>query len=209
MAPALLGTVPVDTLATAPTRDSGTTRPRPLRLAVVIGSTRAGRRGPGIARWFAERAGAHEGTEVEVVDLADHPLPAVLADSGTSDPAVTALGARLAAADAFVIVTPEYNHSFPAPLKHAIDWYGSEWHAKPIAFVSYGGRGGGLRAVEQLRQVFAELHAVTVRETVSLHGPSEMAPGPGGDAAATAMLDRLVWWADALRAARAHRPFTS
>ncbi len=67
----------------------------------------------------------------------------------------------------FVVVTPEYNHSFPGPLKAAIDRHVTPWQAKPVGFVSYGGISGGLRAVEHLRQVFAELHAVTVRETVS------------------------------------------
>ena len=68
-----------------------------------------------------------------------------------------------------MIVTPEYNHSFPASLKNTIDWFDSEWHAKPVGFVSYGGMAGGQRAVEHLRQVFAELHAVTVRDTLSFH----------------------------------------
>ena len=77
---------------------------------------------------------------------------------------------RLAAADAFVVVTPEYNHSYPAPVKTLIDWHFTEWQAKPVGFVSYGGMSGGLRAVEHLRGVFAELHAVTVRDTVSFHG---------------------------------------
>ena len=77
---------------------------------------------------------------------------------------------RLDAADAFLVVTPEYNHSFPAPLKELVDGYGTEWHAKPVAFVSYGGISGGLRAVEHLRGVFAELHTVGVRDTVSFAG---------------------------------------
>lgn len=78
---------------------------------------------------------------------------------------------RIAAADAVLIVTPEYNHSFPGPLKTSIDSLRDEWKAKPVGFVSYGGIGGGLRAVEALRLVFAELHAVTVRDTVSFHNP--------------------------------------
>ncbi len=115
----------------------------------------------------------------------------------------------MAAADAFVVVTPEYNHSFPAALKHAIDLADAEWRAKPVGFVSYGGMAGGLRAVEQLRLVFAELHAATVRDCVSFHGARERfgADGrpkdPAGcGAAAKKMLDRLAWWAEALRAAR-------
>jgi NAD(P)H-dependent FMN reductase len=117
-------------------------------------------------------------------------------------------------ADAFVIVTPEYNHSFPAALKNFIDWHHPQWQAKPVGFVSYGGLGGGLRAVEQLRLVFAELHAVTVRDSVSLHGPWS---GLGQDGeprdatvcagAAKGMLGQLSWWGRALRTARAERPY--
>jgi NAD(P)H-dependent FMN reductase len=84
-------------------------------------------------------------------------------------PEVASITLRLANADAFVVVTPKYNHNFPAPLKNAIDWRYNKWRAKPVGFVSYGGMGGGLRAVEQLRQVFAELHAVTVRDAVNFH----------------------------------------
>jgi hypothetical protein len=77
---------------------------------------------------------------------------------------------RLAEADAYVVVTPEYNHSFPAALKNVIDWHLTEWAAKPVGFVSYGGISGALRAIEHLRGVFAELHTVTIRETVSFAG---------------------------------------
>lgn len=114
------------------------------------------------------------------------------------------------------MVTPEYNHSYPGPLKHAIDSLGKQWHAKPIGFVSYGGMSGGLRAVEALRVVFAELHAVTIRNTVSLHSARAQfdehgAPrDPAGvNTAASALLDQLVWWARALRAARATRPYVA
>ena len=79
----------------------------------------------------------------------------------------------LGLADAFVVVTPEYNHGYPAPLKELIDSVNAEWQAKPVAFVSYGGVSGGLRAVEQLRLVFAELHAVTIRDSVSFPGAWE------------------------------------
>jgi NAD(P)H-dependent FMN reductase len=82
-------------------------------------------------------------------------------------------------ADAFVIITPEYNHSFPAPLKTAIDWFSKEWSARPVAFVAYGGNAGGLRAVEQLRQVFAELHSVTVRNAAGFAGAWELFDATG------------------------------
>ena len=88
---------------------------------------------------------------VDVIDLATVDLPVVL--TRHPDRAVDEYLARLDRADAFVVVTPEYNHSFPAPLKNAIDWAFRQWQAKPVAFVSYGGLAGGLRAVEQLRHL--------------------------------------------------------
>jgi NAD(P)H-dependent FMN reductase len=108
-----------------------------------------------------------------------------------------------------LIVTPEYNHAYPAALKAIIDCCFRPWHAKPIAFVSYGGVSGGLRAVEQLRLVFAELHAVAIRETVSLaHAWTQFDPvgnpfRPGQlNGQLIVLMKRLTWWADALKAAR-------
>jgi NAD(P)H-dependent FMN reductase len=120
--------------------------------------------------WFASQACRHGELDVDIIDLAQTWLPDVLTcDGSTPLPPVQDLAPWLAAADAFVIVTPEYNHSFPASLKNAIDWYGDVWKTKPVGFVSYGGRAAGLRAVEALKPVFTELHAVSVRETVSFH----------------------------------------
>jgi NAD(P)H-dependent FMN reductase len=185
-----------------------------LLLAIIIGSTRQGRFAPTVANWFAGQAGRRDDMTVDVIDLAESRLPDVLADKPA--PEVAAITPRLANANAFVVVTPEYNHSFPAPLKNAIDWHFKEWRAKPVGFVSYGGMGGGLRAVEQLRQVFAELHAVTVRDTVSFHGAwtqfdSEGRPKDSEryERAAQSMLDQLAWWGQALREARAQRPYVT
>ncbi|MFF2087903.1 NADPH-dependent FMN reductase [Nocardia sp. NPDC058176] len=184
-----------------------------LRVAIIIGSTRAQRFGPTVADWFHKHAAAHGGLDLDLIDLAHAGLSDVLADD--PDPAVLALAPRLAQADAYVVVTPEYNHGYPAPLKTAIDSYVDEWKAKPVAIVSYGGVSGGLRAAEQLRQVFGELHAVTIRDTVSFHNcwnkfddagqPLDLA---GAGAAATALLNQLTWWAHALREARAARPYS-
>jgi NAD(P)H-dependent FMN reductase len=193
----------------------------PLRIALIIGSVREGRFGPTVARWFAGQAAQRDDLAVDVVDLADIPLPMELprlegGPQPTASRALERLTPHLAAADAFVVVTPEYNHSFPASLKNAIDWHEVEWQAKPVGFVSYGGISGGLRAVEQLRLVFAELHAVTVRDTVSFHvawerfGPDGRPRCPDGCAAAAkTMLDQLVWWARALHDARAVHSYTS
>ncbi len=133
-----------------------------------------------------------------------------------SDPATDAFAARIDAADGFVVLTPEYNHSYPAALKHAIDLARREWFAKPVAFLSYGGVSGGLRAVEHLRGVFAELHAPTVRETVSFHGAWEAFDEAGEPrdrrrpaAAARKLLDSLGWWAHTLRDGRRARPFVA
>ncbi|MFI1378581.1 NADPH-dependent FMN reductase [Embleya sp. NPDC020886] len=192
----------------------------PLRLAILVGSTREGRFAPTVAAWIRARAAEYSDLTVDVVDPVETPLPTVFPAFGQPPAPGTAellakVSPRLAAADAFVIVTPEYNHSFPAALKNAIDWHNPEWHAKPVGFVSYGGLSGGLRAVEQLRVVLAELHAVTVRDTVSFHGHWDRfdaagdAIDPAANAAAKTMLDQLVWWAHALREAKAVRPYAA
>ncbi|MDB1087986.1 NAD(P)H-dependent oxidoreductase [Streptomyces sp. ACA25] len=181
----------------------------PLKIAVIVGSTRAGRFGPALADWVVERMARHGGLEPDLLDLAHFDLPTVIDFGAPEPPAVGELGRRLADADGFLVVTPEYNHSFPASLKNAIDLYRSEWNAKPVSFVSYGGISGGLRAVEQLRLVFAELHATTLRDTVSLHGTTDLGPDPGREAAAKVLFDQLTWWAQALRDARTARPYAS
>jgi NAD(P)H-dependent FMN reductase len=188
---------------------------RPLRLVVIIGSTREGRFGPIVANWFTEQARQRADLDLDVLDLAEAALPEALTGYGQPAPAtVTAVTGRLAAADAFVVVTPEYNHSYPAPVKTLIDWHRAEWQAKPVGFVSYGGMSGGLRAVEHLRGVFAEVHAVTVRDTVSFHnardrfGPDAHPVDPAECAAAAkSMLDQLAWWAHVLREARSVHPY--
>ncbi|MGW0783421.1 NADPH-dependent FMN reductase [Streptomyces sp. NPDC002913] len=177
----------------------------PLKVAVILGSNREGRFGPVVADWFLGRAAEHPDIETELIDVAETEPPAVPA---------TRISPRLAGADAFVVLTPEYNHSYPAPLKNLIDRHFSEWQAKPVAFVSYGGISGGLRAVEHLRQVFAELHAVSVRDTVSFHNAGALFDDLGrhrdpaqADGAAKRMLDQLVWWGRALRDARNRHPY--
>lgn len=188
----------------------------PLNLTVVVASNREGRFAPVVADWFAARTAEHADFAIRVVDLAEVDLPTAL--TSRPAPAVRAeldrVSPVLAAADAFVVLTPEYNHSFPAALKSLIDWHFAEWQAKPVGFVSYGGISGGLRAVEQLRQVYAEMHAVTVRDTVSfplahtLFAPDgTLLDTTGPDTAAKTMLDQLAWWARALKEARSVRPY--
>ncbi|RZS34233.1 NAD(P)H-dependent FMN reductase [Herbihabitans rhizosphaerae] len=193
-----------------------------MRLAVILGSVRKSRFGPTAASWFTGQAREHGRFEVDVIDLAENPLPAelpadihTLGDADGRSDELVALYERLAAADAFVVVTPEYNHSFPASIKHLIDWHYMVWRAKPIGFVSYGGIAGGMRAVEQLRLVFAELHAVTVRDTVGFVNYWEKFDSAGSpvepeavNGAAKMMLDELAWWGSVLRNGRAAIPYS-
>ena len=188
----------------------------PIRLAVIIGSVRTGRFGPNAARWFVDTISGRTDLDVDLIDLADIDLSPAL-DGNPDDPHAPTgvLRGRLAAADAFVVVTPEYNHSYPAGLKTAIDSFSTEWRAKPVGFVSYGGISGGLRAVEHLRPVFVELHAAPVRDSVSFANfwstfdDRGRVVDEGPAAAATVLADKLVWWGCALREARARHPYGS
>jgi NAD(P)H-dependent FMN reductase len=143
---------------------------------------------------------------VEVVDLAEFEFPGKLPKEPTAE--IVRFTEAVARAEAFVVVTPEYNRSYPASLKQAIDYAYEEWHAKPVGFVSYGSRSHGLYAVEALRCVFAELHTVTMRDGVSLDllavGGAEMSEL---EREASALLDELAWWGVALREARSRRPY--
>jgi NAD(P)H-dependent FMN reductase len=192
-----------------------------LRLVVIIGSVREGRFGPVVAHWFTGQAEQHGRFKVTVVDLAEVELPLVLgaeppamATANTRPAAMAQCTAALAEADAFVIVTPEYNRSFPASVKALIDWHYTEWQAKPVGFVSYGSVAGGLRAVEQLRPVFAEMHAVTMRDSVSFANYWELFTEDGtlldpepAQQAAQGLLDQLGWWGGALLEARTETPY--
>lgn len=181
-----------------------------MRLAIVTGSVRDGRFGPTVSAWFSDVAAARPEFDVDVIDLADLHIPA---DMSVNDDQMD-FAARIDAADAIVVVTPEYNHSFPGPLKTAIDSLKAEWRAKPVGFVAYGGMSGGLRAVEALRIVFAEVHAVTVRDVVAFPmawAAFDEAGQPrdteGVATAADVLLNHLAWWAHVLRQARAEHAY--
>lgn len=180
------------------------------QLAVIVASVRKDRVGPTVAHWFLDQVQANTDAAVDVIDLADLDLPDDLGGGGDTE----LFAKRIHCADAIVVVTPEYNRGYPGALKTAIDSAVAEWNAKPIGFVSYGGISGGLRAVEQLRLVFAELHMVTVQATVSLphvwdqldeHGNLREPERPAS--AAATLLRQLRWWAEALRQAKAHQPY--
>lgn len=184
----------------------------PLRIAVIVASE--GRYGPLITEWFSQLASTREDFKLDVISLPKANLPTWLPDG--PDDSIASFEARLDEADAFVIVTPEYNHSFPAGVKHAIDLTRDCWGGKPVAMIAYGGRSGGLRAVEPLRPVLATLGAVTIANTVSFHVVQDQFDedgqpvDPAGlNTAGVALLDELTWWAQPLRTARANRPYPS
>ena len=180
-----------------------------LRLEVIVASVRPERFAPVVAEWFLRTARSEDELDIGVIDLAHTPLPTDL----TSTPEVEAFRNRVGAADGFVVVTSEYNHGYPAALKTALDSVKREWRAKPIGFVGYGGLSGGLRAIEQLRQVVAEIHMVSIRDTVSFHEAKRKFDADGNTAdgaaidAAQRLLRQWAWWARHLRAARAADPY--
>ncbi|MEU4549283.1 NADPH-dependent FMN reductase [Nonomuraea dietziae] len=184
-----------------------------IRVAVIIGSTRPGRNGEAVARWVHDLAVRRGDAEFEIVDLKEVGLPhldeAMPPSMGVYEhPHTRAWAETIASFDAYVFVTPEYNHSISGALKNAIDFLYAEWNDKAAAFVSYGSA-GGVRAVEHLRLIMGELGVADVRAQVSLslaadfENFSVLRPAAGREAGVTAMLDQLVAWAGAMKALRA------
>ena len=180
----------------------------PIRLALLQGSVREGRRSDEILAWILRRLEGDARFEADVID--PRALDLSLWHDRMDPAALSALRARLAAADAFAPVFPELNRGYPAALKALIDLAKDEWREKPAGFVAYGGRAGGARAVEQLAQVLGELHVVPLRDAVLLSdvaarfgADGRFRPDAGAEAALDLLLDRLAWWAVPLREARA------
>ena len=173
-------------------------------LAIIIGSTRPGRGGLPVAQWFVERARAHGAFELDVVDLLElglpfldepnHPRLRQYTQQHTKD-----WSARVDAADAFVIVTPEYNHGMSAPVKNALDFLHEEWRYKPVGFVAYGGVSAGTRAANMLKEVVTALRMAPVTEAVTLPFFRQFVDDEDGvqanetmETSADAMLDELL-----------------
>ena len=183
-------------------------------LQIIIASTRPGRVGPSVASWINERAIAHGGFDVELIDLAEvnlpmfdepkHPRFRQYVHQHTKD-----WSATIDRADAFIFVVPEYNYGFNAAIKNAIDYLNAEWQHKPVGFVSYGGVAAGTRDVQMLKQVVTTLKMVPMFDAVNipfvqqfLDADRKLQPNDIMEAAATAMLDELVRWTASLRALR-------
>lgn len=192
-----------------------------LRLKIIIGSTRPGRAADRVIPWITSAARGHGGFEVEVIDLRDWELPmfgetfATVGDPRDpvfSVPAVRQWNDKIAEGDAYLFITPEYNHSVPAVLKNAIDsvFATFAFRTKPAACVAYsGGIGGGIRAIEHLAHIAIEAEMVPLRNTVIIphvgeaFGPDGQPADPRTSAAAKILLDDLAWWAAALKQSRA------
>lgn len=194
-----------------------------LKLQVIVGSTRAGRNADPVCRWAVPVARSHGAFEVETLDLRDWPLPffqetvATLGDFSDptySDLVVKRWNDKVGEADAYVIVTPEYNRGLPAVLKNAIDtvFFSFRFRRKPVAFIGYSlGFTAGVRAVEHLTQIMVETEAVPVRTPTLVPFVATAFDGEGNPAtpglAVTlgVMLDDLAWMGEALKAARNER----
>jgi NAD(P)H-dependent FMN reductase len=180
------------------------------QVLVILGSTREGRFGETVARWLMRQLDSRSEADFELVDLRDYPLPLYEAPPTAEQQSTAQRWAeKIDAADGYIVVTPEFNHGYPASLKNALDHAYREWNRKPVGFVSYGGHAAGYRAVEQLRQVAVELQMVPIREQVGIQAPWSAfdadgnLPREGTREAVERMVDDLLWWTRALRQARA------
>jgi NAD(P)H-dependent FMN reductase len=187
----------------------------PPLIQIIVASTRDGRRGERVAEWFERIARERDDMRCELVDLLAWDLPwyrdAVVPPRGRyTAEATLRWAAKIAQADGYVLLTPEYNHGYPAALKNALDHLYAEWNHKPVTFVTYGGSAGGVRAAEQLVQVAVELKMAPLRPQVHIPMVGRVFGREGGEIdrrhvdAANVALRELAWWARALRAARAH-----
>jgi NAD(P)H-dependent FMN reductase len=191
------------------------------KLQVIVGSTRPGRAADAVVPWVVESAKAHAGFEVEVVDLRDWSLPIFgehfgvvgdVHDPTYSDPLIKSWNNKIREGDAYLVVTPEYNHSVPGVLKNAIDtvWLSYAFRNKPVATVGYSGAiGGGIRAIEHLAQVLVEAEAVPLRNSVVIpfvdaaFNDDGVPKDPVAAICLGIVLDDLAWWSRVLDRARA------
>lgn len=185
-----------------------------LNIAIVVGSTRPGRKADTVAKWVLEIARKRGDAAFEIVDILDYNLPLLdeevppsMAGGKYGKPHSNAWAAKIKSFDAYVFVTPEYNHGTSGALKNALDFLYPEWNNKAAGFVAYGGA-GGTRAVEQLRLNLAELQIATVRNQVALSLYSDFEkftvfkPDARQEGNVSAMLDQLVAWGGALKTLR-------
>jgi NAD(P)H-dependent FMN reductase len=190
-----------------------------IRIAIINGSTRPGRRSELVAHWVDEVASQRADAAFEIVDLADYPLPhldepeAAAKCQEYAHQHTREWAATIDSFDGYVFVTPEYNHSTTGVLKNAIDYLYVEWHNKAAGFVSYGLH-GGTRAVEHLRLIMGELKVADVRAQVALSvftdfDGSQLVPGARQEQVLHIMLDEVIAWSNALKTLRSPEPATA
>jgi NAD(P)H-dependent FMN reductase len=183
-----------------------------VKIAIIVGSTRPGRKADTVARWVFDIAARRGDASFEIVDIAGFGLPlldeALPPSMGRyAQPHTRAWAEKIAGFDAFVFVTPEYNHSTSGALKNAIDYLFREWNDKAAGFVGYGST-GGTRAVEHLRGIMGEIKVADVRAQVALslftdfENFTEFKPQPSQEAAVEGMLNDLIPWSRALQTMR-------
>ena len=189
-----------------------TPQPAKLKVAIILGSTRPNRIGEAVARWVHGIAATRTDAEYELIDVKDYNLPLLdepipPSQGKYSQPHTRAWAAKIDPFDAFVFVTPEYNHGTSAALKNAIDFLFKEWNNKAAGFVGYGSA-GGVRAVEHLRLVMAEVMVATVRAQVMLslltdfENFSTFKPAGRHEQEVHRLLDQLLAWGSAMRTVR-------
>ena len=187
-----------------------------IKVGIIVGSTRPGRHADVVANWVLENAKKRSDAQFEIVDIKDFKLP--LLDEPVppsmgqySHPHTKVWAQKVASFDAYIFVTPEYNHAPSAALKNAIDFLYAEWNNKAAGFVSYGASASGGRAVEQLRLVMAELQIADVRAQVLLslytdfENFSVFKPNTVHETAIAAMLDQVVTWGEAMKTVRTQK----
>jgi len=190
-----------------------------IKIGIIVGSTRPGRKAPDVARWVLDIAGMRADAVFELVDIQDFGLPLLdepvpPAAGQYTQPHTQAWAAAIAGFDGFVFVTPEYNHGTSGALKNAIDYLYKEWNNKAAGFVGYGSAGGA-RAIESLRLVMGELMVADVRAHVMLSLRTDFEnyktfnPAEHHEQAVDAMLDQVVAWSRALKTLRPDAPVTS
>lgn len=184
------------------------------QLKIIIGSTRPARKGPIIADWFLKIVHQHSNFEVELLDLKEINLPLLDEPNHPRLQNYTKLHTKewsktIASADAFVIITPEYNYGYPATLKNALDYLFVEWGEKPMGFVSYGGISGGTRAVQELKSPVTTLGMMPLPQAVNIpfftqfiNENDVFEANEALENSANLMLTTLVRWTKALKQMR-------